>query len=238
MVGLESAVLQPSPSSTITPRHPAGRNIKYQCCCFLTQQGRLQHPGAARFCRAARVHRSEPGSSSQVKLSLRSLYDVQHHQSIYYTNLMNKNGCADNSCGVLDFPARRRRSIGWWRPSHNATVSATQESSSPLVRDHLFLSSSCLACLSLLASSHRALRPPQSGPTLQSPIAYFPVILLTDTCYILSFAIIMLNTSLHNPNVKDKPTVERFISMNRGINDGGDLPEELLRVSLDSSSFP
>lgn len=41
----------------------------------------------------------------------------------------------------------------------------------------------------------------------------------------------MLNTSLHNPNVKDKPTVERFVAMNRGINDGGDLPEELLRVS-------
>ena len=55
---------------------------------------------------------------------------------------------------------------------------------------------------------------------------------LLDTCYVLSFAIIMLNTSLHNPNVKDKPTVERFIAMNRGINDGGDLPEELLRVSL------
>uniref|UniRef100_A0A8C9YTV2 Cytohesin 1a n=1 Tax=Sander lucioperca TaxID=283035 RepID=A0A8C9YTV2_SANLU len=49
----------------------------------------------------------------------------------------------------------------------------------------------------------------------------------TDTCYILSFAIIMLNTSLHNPNVKDKPSVERFISMNRGINEGGDLPEDL-----------
>jgi len=47
---------------------------------------------------------------------------------------------------------------------------------------------------------------------------------------VLSFAIIMLNTSLHNPNVKDKPTAERFIAMNRGINDGGDLPEELLRV--------
>ncbi|NXW00742.1 CYH3 protein, partial [Fregetta grallaria] len=53
----------------------------------------------------------------------------------------------------------------------------------------------------------------------------------TDTCYVLSFAIIMLNTSLHNHNVRDKPTVERFISMNRGINEGGDLPEELLRVS-------
>lgn len=41
----------------------------------------------------------------------------------------------------------------------------------------------------------------------------------------------MLNTSLHNPSVKDKPTVEQFISMNRGINDGGDLPRELLVVS-------
>uniref|UniRef100_A0A8C1L0Q2 Cytohesin 4b n=1 Tax=Cyprinus carpio TaxID=7962 RepID=A0A8C1L0Q2_CYPCA len=50
----------------------------------------------------------------------------------------------------------------------------------------------------------------------------------TDTCYILSFAIIMLNTSLHNPNVKDKTSLERFISMNRGINNGQDLPNELL----------
>ncbi|KAM9745319.1 cytohesin-4 isoform 2-T2 [Menidia menidia] len=50
----------------------------------------------------------------------------------------------------------------------------------------------------------------------------------TDTCYILSFAIIMLNTSLHNPNVKDKPSQQRFVSMNRGINNGGDLPGELL----------
>ncbi|KAL7989534.1 hypothetical protein Chor_012200 [Crotalus horridus] len=57
---------------------------------------------------------------------------------------------------------------------------------------------------------------------------------LPDTCYVLSFAIIMLNTSLHNPNVKDKPTVERFIAMNRGINDGGDLPEELLRNLYES----
>jgi cytohesin len=54
----------------------------------------------------------------------------------------------------------------------------------------------------------------------------------TDTCYVLSFAIIMLNTSLHNPSVKDKPTVERFIQMNRDINDGGNLPESLLTVSV------
>jgi len=52
-----------------------------------------------------------------------------------------------------------------------------------------------------------------------------------DTCYVLSFAIIMLNTSLHNPSVKDKPSVDQFITMNRGINDGENLPKELL-VSL------
>lgn len=40
----------------------------------------------------------------------------------------------------------------------------------------------------------------------------------------------MLNTSLHNPNVKDKTTIERFISMNRGINNGEDLPDDLLQV--------
>ena len=40
----------------------------------------------------------------------------------------------------------------------------------------------------------------------------------------------MLNTSLHNPSVRDKPSLERFIQMNRGINEGKDLPEELLKV--------
>lgn len=55
-----------------------------------------------------------------------------------------------------------------------------------------------------------------------------------DTCYVLSFAIIMLNTSLHNPSVKDKPSVEQFITMNRGINDGENLPRELLVSLFDS----
>ena len=52
----------------------------------------------------------------------------------------------------------------------------------------------------------------------------------SDTCYVLAFSVIMLNTSLHNPSVKDKPDVERFVSMNRGINDGQDLPREVLVV--------
>lgn len=58
--------------------------------------------------------------------------------------------------------------------------------------------------------------------------------LTSDTCYVLSFAIIMLNTNLHNPNVKEKMTVERFIIMNRGINDGANLQEDLLISLYDS----
>ena len=50
----------------------------------------------------------------------------------------------------------------------------------------------------------------------------------TDTCYVLCFSIIMLNTMLHNPAVKDKPTLEFWIKQNRGINAGQDLPVELL----------
>ena len=55
-------------------------------------------------------------------------------------------------------------------------------------------------------------------------------LLSIDTVYVLAFSIIMLHTSLHNPSVKDKPTIERFISMNRGIDNGKDLPTELLTV--------
>lgn len=63
-------------------------------------------------------------------------------------------------------------------------------------------------------------------------IMSYALLFFLDTCYVLSFAIIMLNTSLHNPSVKEKPQVEQFINMNRGINNGGDLPRELLVVSL------
>ena len=38
----------------------------------------------------------------------------------------------------------------------------------------------------------------------------------------------MLNTDAHNPQVKHRMTMADFIKNNRGINDGQDLPEELL----------
>ena len=52
-----------------------------------------------------------------------------------------------------------------------------------------------------------------------------------DTAFILGFSVIMLNTDLHNPNIKPekKMTKESFIKMNRGISvDGSDLPEAIL----------
>jgi hypothetical protein len=45
---------------------------------------------------------------------------------------------------------------------------------------------------------------------------------LSDACYILSFAIIMLNTSLHNPNVKHKVRErERKERVGRGGGEAG-----------------
>ena len=49
-----------------------------------------------------------------------------------------------------------------------------------------------------------------------------------DTCYVLSFSIIMLNTALHNPNVKTKISIEQFVKQNRGIDSGKDLPKDIL----------
>lgn len=51
-----------------------------------------------------------------------------------------------------------------------------------------------------------------------------------DTAFILGFSVIMLNTDLHNPSIKPerRMTMESFIRNNKGIADGGDLPEEFL----------
>lgn len=56
-----------------------------------------------------------------------------------------------------------------------------------------------------------------------------------DTAFILAFSIIMLNTDLHNPAIKEdrRMTKEGFIRNNRGICDGQDLPEELLCAIFD-----
>lgn len=58
----------------------------------------------------------------------------------------------------------------------------------------------------------------------------FDVFPSADTAFILAFSIIMLNTDLHSPNIKEekKMTLDSFIRNNRGIADGADLPKEYL----------
>ena len=66
-----------------------------------------------------------------------------------------------------------------------------------------------------------------------------------DTAFILAFSIIMLNTDLHNPSIKEerRMTLEGFIRNNRGIGEnGGDLPAEFLsgifeRIQKDAFSL-
>jgi len=52
----------------------------------------------------------------------------------------------------------------------------------------------------------------------------------SDAVFVLAFSTIMLNTDLHNPNIKNKKkmTRQQFIRNNRGINKGSDLPEAML----------
>ncbi|CAI5510834.1 unnamed protein product [Closterium sp. Naga37s-1] len=49
-----------------------------------------------------------------------------------------------------------------------------------------------------------------------------------DAAYILSYSVIMLNTDQHNGQVRHKMTEEEFIRNNRMINDGTDLPRDML----------
>eukprot|EP00051_Salpingoeca_urceolata_P005979 m.79549 g.79549 ORF g.79549 m.79549 type:complete len:958 (+) comp14629_c0_seq4:225-3098(+) len=49
-----------------------------------------------------------------------------------------------------------------------------------------------------------------------------------DTPFILAFSVVMLNTDAHNEANKRKMTKDQFVSNNRGIDDGQDLPSTFL----------
>jgi hypothetical protein len=55
-----------------------------------------------------------------------------------------------------------------------------------------------------------------------------------DTAFVLAYSIIMLNTDLHNRQVRKKMTVEQFVSNNRGIDCGNNLPPEYLTAIYES----
>lgn len=49
-----------------------------------------------------------------------------------------------------------------------------------------------------------------------------------ETAYVLSYSVILLNTDLHSPQIKNRMTVESFIKNNSGIDNDQDLPQEFL----------
>lgn len=51
-----------------------------------------------------------------------------------------------------------------------------------------------------------------------------------ESCYLVSFAIIMLNTNLHNPSVKDKQTSDQFIKMCKDSTKS-ELADQMLKVT-------
>ncbi|KAF5393632.1 hypothetical protein D9757_000052 [Collybiopsis confluens] len=57
-----------------------------------------------------------------------------------------------------------------------------------------------------------------------------------DTAYVLAYSVVLLNTDAHNPQVKRRMTKLDFVKNNRGINDGADLPEDLLGAIYDEIS--
>lgn len=56
---------------------------------------------------------------------------------------------------------------------------------------------------------------------------------MTEAAYVLAYSVILLNTDSHNPQVKKRMTKTDFVRNNRGINDGSDLPEDLLNAIYD-----
>lgn len=57
-----------------------------------------------------------------------------------------------------------------------------------------------------------------------------------DTAYVLGYSVIMLNTDLHNPQVKRRMSKSEFIKNNQGIDEGKDLAEEILSEIYDQIS--
>lgn len=54
-----------------------------------------------------------------------------------------------------------------------------------------------------------------------------------DAAYVLAYSVIMLNTDLHNPQVKKRMSNHDFIKNNRGINNNADLDKSFLEAIYD-----
>ena len=56
----------------------------------------------------------------------------------------------------------------------------------------------------------------------------------SESVYLLSSSLMILQTDLHNPQVKEKMKLGDFFKMTKGINDGGDFSSDYLRTMYNS----
>lgn len=54
-----------------------------------------------------------------------------------------------------------------------------------------------------------------------------------DAAYILAYSVILLNTDLHSPQIKNRMTFDNFVANNNGINDGNNLDTQFLKEIYD-----
>ena len=52
-----------------------------------------------------------------------------------------------------------------------------------------------------------------------------------ESAYIFSFSIIMLQTTLHNPSVRFRMTLEQFLRQTNGMPETEELPSDFVKVS-------
>ncbi|CAB3402792.1 unnamed protein product [Caenorhabditis bovis] len=60
------------------------------------------------------------------------------------------------------------------------------------------------------------------------------VVATADACHTVAYSCIMLNTLLHNPNVKDRPTFERYVNMNKELLEANAVSMQTLQAIYDS----
>ncbi|KAI7898637.1 uncharacterized protein BX663DRAFT_442726 [Cokeromyces recurvatus] len=79
----------------------------------------------------------------------------------------------------------------------------------------------------------QAFRLPGEGQKIDRFMLKFAERYVHGNAGVFANAVIMLNTDLHSPHVKNRMTLEDFIKNNRGIDDGADIPREFLEAVFD-----
>lgn len=84
------------------------------------------------------------------------------------------------------------------------------------------------ATMGIFATAYASHQPPAPQGTADESTA--PFTFTRDTVFVLAFSICMLNTDAHSPHIPTKMSADEFVRNNRGIANGGDVPEATMRA--------